>query len=68
MENKNVVERQEDKLGLLQKELDKATAMQDTLQGKLDKAYAEMRDLASKTIESSRNFQIIGGSEKAKIE
>ena len=64
MERKNMTDRLEDKVKYLEKEFDAANKMVGLLQNKLDKAYSEMRDLASKTVESASGVKIIGGADK----
>ncbi len=64
MERKNAIARLEDKLSYLEKELQEAAKDKEGLAGKLDKAYSEMRDLASKTVESASGVKIIGGPDK----
>lgn len=64
MEGQNAVARLADKLELFEKEREHANKTIDVLQGKLDKAYLELRDLATKTVESAGNVKIIGSSEK----
>lgn len=64
MERQNAVERLEDKVALLEKELENSNKASVALQGKLDKAYSEIRDLATKTVESAGSVKIIGNSEK----
>lgn len=64
MERKNVVARLEDKVAFLEKQLAGATKAVDVLQGKIDKAYSEMRDLAAKTVETTGGIKIIGNTEK----
>ena len=60
---KNSLARSEDKVAYLEKELDVANKSNVTLQAKLDKAYAEIRELATKTVESASGVKIIGGNE-----
>lgn len=64
MERKNAVGRLEDKVAFLEKELESAGKSVGMLQGKLDKAYSEIRDLATKTVESAGGVKIIGNPEK----
>lgn len=64
MERQNAVERLEDKVALLEKELENANKITGVMQGKLDKAYSEIRDLATKTVESAGSVKIIGNSER----
>lgn len=64
MERQNAVERLEDKVAFLEKELENSNKAVGVLQGKLDKAYSEIRELATKTVESAGSVKIIGNSEK----
>jgi len=52
-----------DKVSFLEKEIASANKSVEILQTKLDKAYAEIRELATKTVESAGRVKIIGGSE-----
>ncbi|MCL2201343.1 MAG: hypothetical protein FWB75_05195 [Oscillospiraceae bacterium] len=54
--------RQNDKISHLEKELEAANKANVSLQNKLDKAYSELRELATKTVESASGVKIIGGS------
>lgn len=65
MERKNMVARLEDKAAYLEKELEAYSKSVKELQGKLDKAYSEIRDLASKTVESASGVKIISNQEKS---
>jgi len=65
MERNGIVARLEDKIDFLQKELDNSIKAVGALQGKLDKAYAEIRDLATTTVESTGGLKIIGTQEKS---
>ncbi len=64
MESKNAVARLEDKAAFLEKQLAASNKAVEILQGKLDKAYSEMRDLAGKTVESAGSLKIIGSPDK----
>ena len=66
MESKNAIVRLEDKVAYLTKELDSSGKAVGVLQGKLDKAYSEMRDLATKTVETAGGVKIISTPEKSK--
>jgi len=55
----NTISQLEYKVESLTQELSKATALSSSLQSKLDKAYAEMRDLATKTVETSGGVRFI---------
>ncbi|MDR1060478.1 MAG: hypothetical protein LBL83_04535 [Clostridiales bacterium] len=59
----SAIARAEDKAAYLGKELDGANKSVAALQNKLDKAYTEMRDLATKTVESAGGVKIIGNTE-----
>ena len=63
----NSVARLEDKLLFLEKDLDSSTKMSVALQNKLDKAYAEIRELATKTVESASGVKIIGNTESKSV-
>ena len=62
----NSLARKDDKISHLEKELDIAGKTNISLQNKLDKAYAELRELATKTVESASGVKIIGGSTEQK--
>ena len=64
MDRKSAVARLEDKIAFLDKELETSNKTLGSLQGKLDKAYSEIRDLATKTVESTGGLKIIGTPEK----
>jgi len=57
----NTLARQNDKIAYLEKEVESASKNNTALQNKLDKAYAELRELATKTVESASGVKIIGG-------
>ena len=57
----NSLARQNDKIAYLEKELESAGKSNAALQNKLDKAYTELRELATKTVESASGVKIIGG-------
>ena len=59
---KNSIDRQNDKISYLEKEFDALNKTNTALQNKLDKAYAELKELATKTVESASGVKIIGGS------
>jgi hypothetical protein len=56
----NALARQNDKTAYLEKELESAGKTNAALQNKLDKAYTELRELATKTVESASGVKIIG--------
>ena len=69
LERKNTISRLEDKVQYLEKELENSTKAIKQLQDKLDKAYSEIRDLATKTVETAGSVKIVGaqgsGSERS---
>jgi len=52
-DSQNTIVRLEDKLSFLEKEIASANKSTEILQTKLDKAYMEIRELATKTVESA---------------
>jgi hypothetical protein len=50
----------------MEKELEATNKMNVGLQGKLDKAYTEIRELATKTVESASGVKIIGSAENSR--
>jgi hypothetical protein len=62
----NSVARLEDKISYLEKELDISNKSVNTLQNKLDRAYTELRELATKTVESASGVKIIGNTAENK--
>jgi len=58
----NTLMRQNDKIAYLEKELDVLNKTNTNLQDKLDKAYTELRELATKTVESASGVKIISGT------
>ena len=62
----STITRLTDKLDRMEKELDGANKAHDALLTKLDKAYAEMKELATKTVESASGVKIIGGGPESK--
>ena len=56
----NTIDRQNDKIESLKEELSKASALNATLQEKTDKAYAELKELATKTVEANGGVKILG--------
>lgn len=59
---KNTIDRQEDKITSLKEELEKANNLNVTLQEKLDKAYVEVKELATKTVEATGGVKILGNT------
>lgn len=58
----NKIERQNDKIDSLKDEIDNVNKLNITLQEKMDKAYAELKELATKTVESAGGVKIIGNN------
>ena len=56
----SIIDRQEDKINALKEELEKSQHLNMTLQEKLDKAYVEIKELATKTVEANGGVKIIG--------
>lgn len=55
-------QRLEDKIERLETELAKSTDLNDSLQVKLDNVYAQIRELATKTVESTGGVKILGNA------
>ena len=47
----------------MEKELEAASKTGAAMQDKLDKAYAQMKELATKTVESASGVKILGAQE-----
>ncbi len=58
----NTIDRQNDKIQALQSDLEKEHNQNASLQEKIDKAYLEIKELATKTVETSGGVKIIGNS------
>lgn len=58
----SIIDRQTDKIESLNEELRKITEQNISLQEKVDKAYIEIKELASKTVETTGAVKIIGNS------
>ncbi len=63
----SVIDRQNDKIESLTKELNSVTNQNTLLQEKVDKAYIEIKELASKTVETTGAVKIIGNSNQETI-
>lgn len=57
------INRLNDKIFYLEKELESTNKLNTSLQSRLDKAYGEIKELATKTVESAGGVKIIGGAE-----
>lgn len=60
------VQRLEDKVERLEADLAKSTALNDSLQEKLDNAYVQIRELATKTVESTGGVKILNSGVDSK--
>ena len=56
----NTIDRQNDKIESLQEEVKKVNTEKDSLQSKLDQAYLQIKEMATKTVESTGGVKIIG--------
>ena len=59
----NTIDRQQDKIESLNEELKKAIDTNIALQEKMDKAYAEIKELATKTVEANGGLKIISNNQ-----
>ena len=59
----NTIDRQNDKIESLQAEVEKITNLNVSLQEKMDKAYVEMKELATKTVEANGGVKILNNSQ-----
>lgn len=59
----STIDRQEDKINALKEELEKAYNLNATLQEKMDKAYVEIKELATKTVEATGGVKILGNNQ-----
>ena len=60
---KNTIDRQNDKIEALKEELNKVNTLNNVLQEKMDKAYAEIKELATITVEATGGVKIIGNNQ-----
>ena len=56
----NTIDRQNDKIESLKEEIEKANNLNVSLQEKMDKAYLELKELATKTVEANGGVKILG--------
>lgn len=59
----NVIDRQNDKIESLKEEIEKVNALNNSLQEKLDKAYKEIKEMATKTVEATGGVKILGNNQ-----
>lgn len=57
------INRQEDKIISLKEEIEKANTLNTMLQERLDKAYAQIKELATKTVETAGGVKIISNNQ-----
>ena len=58
----NTGDRQNDKLDLLKEEIEKSNAEKKSLQEKLDQAYNQIKEMATKTVEATGGVKILGNN------
>ncbi len=61
----NTIDRQNDKIESLNLEIEKANALNASLQEKMDKAYLELKELATKTVEANGGVKILGSNNQS---
>lgn len=59
----NQIDRQNDKIEALKEEIANVNNLNNVLQEKMDKAYAQLKELATKTVESAGGVKIIGNNQ-----
>ncbi len=59
----SIIDRQKDKIDSLNEELKKANDINNSLQEKMDKAYVELKELATKTVEANGGLKIISNNQ-----
>lgn len=59
----NQIDRQNDKIEALKEEIANVNNLNNMLQEKMDKAYAQLKELATKTVESAGGVKIIGNNQ-----
>ncbi len=62
-DSKNVIDRQTDKINSLETEITRLTNLNTSLQEKMDKAYLELKELATKTVETNGSVKILNSNE-----
>ena len=58
----NTIERQKDKIEALKEEVEKVTNEKVSIQEKLDQAYNQIKEMATKTVEAAGGVKILGNS------
>lgn len=59
----NKIDRQEDKITSLKEEIENVNKLNTMLQEKMDQAYVQIKELATKTVESASGVKIIGNNQ-----
>lgn len=62
----NTIERQNDKIEVLKEEITKSNNERTTLQEKLDQAYSQIKEMATKTVEATGGVKILGNNNETK--
>lgn len=58
----NTIDRQDDKIVSLKEEVEKLNAEKSSLQDKLDQAYNQIKEMATKTVEATGGVKILGNN------
>lgn len=58
----NTIDRQNDKILSLQEEMKRVSSEKDALQEKLDQAYMQIKEMATKTVEATGGVKILGNN------
>ena len=58
----NTIDRQNDKIETLKEDLQKYNSEKEALQGKLDQAYNQIKEMATKTVEATGGVKILGNN------
>ena len=58
----NTIDRQKDKIDSLVEELNKSNEEKKAIQEKLDQAYTQIKDMATKTVEATGGVKILGNN------
>ena len=58
----NTIDRQNDKIESLKEELQKTNTEKESLQNKLDQAYNQIKEMATKTVEATGGVKILGNN------
>ena len=59
----NIIDRQNDKIESLQEEVKKSNMEKDSLLSKLDQAYLQIKEMATKTVEATGGVKILGNNQ-----